>query len=354
MFKSAATVSAKAALPPGSLIHVGRPREEKPYIWVMNYDSEHVEMNENVPTEKVKGLICPGKKNWINIMGVHDVELVRQIGEAFSLHPLVQEDILNTHHRPKVEEFGDYLFIVMKLIHFNEAELSFTNEQISLVLGPDWVISFQEGPPDPFAAVAERISKNRGRIRRMGADYLAYSLMDGVVDSYFLLMENLGNVMEYLEDQVLAEPDRAVLNQLYQLKRELLEQRRAVWPLRELISSLVRGEFPIISEETLPYIRDVYDHTIQVIESTETLRENLAGLIDLYLNSVSNRMNEVMKVLTIVSTIFIPLTFLAGIYGMNFQHMPELAIPWAYPALLAVMLGIGLGMRSFFRRKKWL
>ena len=291
---------------------------------------------------------------WINIDGVHQPENIEKIGKQFKIHPLVLEDVVNTGQRPKMEDFDDYLFIVLKMLHYDEKENETKTEQVSLILSSNYVISFQESEGDVFDPLRERIRVDRGRVRKMRADYLAYSLMDAIVDNYFMVLEKIGERIEDIEDEMIKNPTPEVLQSIHKLKRELIFLRKSVWPLREVISRLERWESPLIDKSIDIYLRDVYDHTIQVIDALETFRDVLSGMLDIYLSSVSNRMNEVMKVLTIIATIFIPLTLIAGIYGMNFRFMPELEIPLAYPMVLLSMLFVGLLMVAYFRKKKWL
>jgi len=264
------------------------------------------------------------------------------------------EDIANTDQRPKIEDFESYLFAVLKMLSYDEKEGEIIVEQLSLILGPSWVISFQENEGDVFDPIRERIRGAQGRIRKMGADYLVYALIDAVVDNYFIAIEKIGEKIEDIEDELVASPSPETLRAIHNLKRQMIVLRKSVWPLREVISRLERWESQLISKLTDIYLRDVYDHTIQVIDAIETYRDMLSGMLDIYLSSVSNRMNEVMKVLTIIATIFIPLTLVAGIYGMNFSYMPELKWDWGYPMVLSIMLAIGLVMLIYFRKKKWL
>jgi len=291
---------------------------------------------------------------WINVDGLHQLGVLESVGDRLGLHPLVLEDILNTGQRPKMEDFGGYIYIVFKMFYSNEMNDEIVEEQISLILGPAFVISFQERRGDVFDALRERIRSDRGRIRKMGADYLTYALLDSVVDNYFVVLEKLGEKMEFLEEELVTHPTTETLQVIHNLKREMAFLRKSVWPLREIVSGLERGESALIQESTGLYLRDVYDHTIQVIDTVETFRDMLSGMLDIYLSSVSNRMNEVMKVLTIIATIFIPLTLIVGIYGMNFQHMPELGWRWGYPLVWLVMLTIGGLMLVYFKRKRWL
>jgi len=282
------------------------------------------------------------------------VEVLEKLGNRFGVHPLALEDILNTEQRPKVEDYGDDLFIVVKLLSSNEERDEIEAEQISLILRPNAILSFQEKEGDDFSTVKERLRAGKGRLRKMGADYLAYTLLDIVVDQYFVVLEKLGERIEVLEGRLLADPGTATLQKIQKLKKEMLLLRKWIWPLREVISSLERGEFPGIQESTRIYLRDVYDHTIQVMDAIEIYRDMLSGMLDIYLSSLNNRMNAVMKVLTIIATIFMPLTFLAGVYGMNFKHMPELDWPWGYPIILIFMAVVAILMLTLFRLKKWL
>jgi len=286
--------------------------------------------------------------------GVHQLELLQEIGTDFALHPLVLEDIANTEHRPKLEDYDSYLFLVVKMLSFDASSGEIQPEQVSLVLAPGVVLSFQERQGDVFQGVRERLRSNKGRIRKMGSDYLAYALLDAVVDSYFVILEQIGEQIEQLEEELVLQSNTRTLDKIHHFKREMILLRKSVWPLREVIGGMQRSESPLIQESTGIFLRDVYDHTIQIIDTVETFRDVLSGLLDLYLSSISNRMNEVMKVLTIIATIFIPLTFIAGIYGMNFTYMPELNWRWSYPLLWLVMITIAGVMIFFFRKKRWL
>ena len=291
---------------------------------------------------------------WINVERWGDSGVVEAVGDRFGIHPLILEDILNDMQRPKVDDFGEYLFIVVKMLDYDAQEESVRAEQLSLILRSNVVISFQDPGGDLFEPIRERLRGAKGRVRRSGADYLAYVLIDAVVDNYFSILEKLGEQIEVLEDELVAQPTRTTLQALHDLKREMIYLRQSAWPLREIVSQLQRGGSPLIADSTQLYLRDVYDHTIHIMDMVETFREMLSGMVDLYLSSISNRMNEIMKLLTIISTVFIPLTFLAGMYGMNFKHMPELDWRWSYPILWAIMIVIVLVMVRYFRRKGWL
>ncbi len=346
--------SKKAGLPPGTLVHIGEQKAEEVTITVIDYDEARFQEEEIKTVEECFPFKDKPTVTWINVDGIHQVEVLELLGDCFGLHPLVLEDILNTDQRPKMEDFGDYIFVVLKTFSYNDQSDELEPEQISLILGPSFVMSFQEREGDVFNPIRERIRSSKGRIRRMGADYLAYALLDSIVDHYFIVLEQVGEEVEFLEEELVTNPTPETLQTIHNLKRDMIFLRKSVWPLREVIGALERGELSLIRESTGIYLRDVYDHTIQVVDTIETFRDMISGMLDIYLSSVSNRMNEVMKVLTIIATIFIPLTLIAGIYGMNFQYMPELGWRWGYPVVWLVMLVIGVVMLVYFRRKKWL
>jgi magnesium transporter len=289
---------------------------------------------------------------WINVEGLNDAPFLEGLGKLFGFHPLALEDVLNCGQRPKVEDYGAYHFIVLKSMRIKPEE-GLELEQISFFLAGNYVLTLQQFHGDSFDAVRERIRRGKGQIRKMGSDYLAYALIDALVDEFFPVLETYGERIEALEDALVLNPTAETLHEIHQVKRDLLLLRRTAWPERDLINSLLHEESDIIRPEVQVFLRDCYDHTIQVIDMIETYRDLAAGLLDVYLSSASNRLNEVMKVLTIISTIFIPLNFIAGLYGMNFTHMPELNEPWGYPAILAVMFVLGVSMVLYFKRKKW-
>jgi magnesium transporter len=283
--------------------------------------------------------------------GLGDAEIIRSIGQLFDLHPLALEDVLSLHQRPKVDDYDTYLYLVVRMLHYGERV---ETEQISLFLGPGLVLTFQEEPGDCLDPIRERIRKGGGRLRHESADYLLYAILDALVDNYFPFLEQLGEVLESLEDEVVANPTRPTLGRVYDIKRDLLNVRRSLWPLRDALGALVHEDSPLLGRVTRLYLRDCYDHTLRVVDIIETYRELAAGLMEVYLSSVSNKLNEVMKVLTVISTIFIPLTFIAGVYGMNFRHMPELEWPWGYSLVWGIMIGAAAVMLVLFRRKGWL
>jgi len=346
--------SKKAGLPPGVLVHIGEKKAEYVRIRVMDYNEENIEEKELKTIEECLTYKDKPTVTWINIDGLHDMDIIQKIGSHFGLHPLVMEDIVHTEQGPKLDDHEDYLFIILKMLFFDEGENQLRFEQFSVVLGPNFVISFQEIFGDVFKQVRERIRAGKGRIRKMGTDYLMYSLMDAIVDHYFIVLEKIAERIEDLEENLIRNPGPETLQTIHNFKRELIFLRKSVWPLREVCSSLERGESSLIHEKTTIFLRDMYDHTIQVIDTTETLRDIVSGMLEVYLSSVSNRMNEVMKLLTVIATIFIPLTFIAGIYGMNFKYMPELDWHWGYFVALGVMFLILFIMLIWFRRKRFI
>jgi|YelNatPaOPRAMG01_1025707.scaffolds.fasta_scaffold00053_5 magnesium transporter len=352
--KSSRKHSLKAGLPPGSLVYTGDKTDKEPEITTVIYHEESY-------TETVSTLFkeCPvispesSTVTWIHVNGLQDTGSLEDLGACFHLHPLVLEDILNTDQRPKLDDYGDYLFIVLKMLQVQE-EGSVAAEQISLIVGNNYVISLHESDQDTFGIIRERLKAGKGRIRKSGADYLAYALLDLIVDQYFVILEDQGEFIEEMETEVVSTPTPATLSQIHRMKRAMIMLRKSVWPLREVISRLERSESPLIKEPTLLYFKDVYDHVIQVIDNIETYRDILSGMLDIYLSSVSNRLNEVMKVLTIIATIFIPLTFIAGVYGMNFKYMPELEWQYGYFVTLGIMITVALFMLHFFKRRGWI
>jgi magnesium transporter len=346
--------SKKIGMAPGTLVHVGEKKVERTRITLLDYNEDQIAERELDSIEACRQYKESGTVRWINIAGIHDVELIQRLGDNFGLHPLVLEDIVNTEQRPKMDDFEDYIFIVMKMVYPDDTRKFIQYEQVSLVIGPSYVISLQEVDKDIFDPVRDRIRKGRGRIRKKGSDYLAYALIDMVVDHYFDVLEVLGEGIEILQDDVIEDPEPESLGIIQRLRKEVLFLRKSVWPLREIVNTIIRSESPLVLEENDIFFRDVYDHGIQVLDTIETFRELLSGTLDIYMSNVSNRMNEVMKVLTIMATIFIPMTFIAGIYGMNFKYMPELEWPWSYPLLWSVLILIFVAMVMWFKRKKWL
>ena len=344
----------KIGLPPGTPVFVGRKKIEETRITLLDYDEKKCEEMEIKKVEEALPFKEKPTITWVNIDGLHDVSILEKFGEYFNLHPLLLEDILNTDQRPKIDDFEKHLYIVLKMLNYNEERGSVIIEQVSLILGENYVLSFQERPEDIFDPIRERIKGKKGKIRSYGADHLFYALIDVIIDNYFLILERLSERIEFLEEEVVSSPGTETIQTIHSLKTNIIFIRKAVWPLRELISRLERGGSVLVRPETEKYIRDVYDHTIQVIDTVETLRDIVSGMLDIYLSSISNKMNEVMKVLTIIATIVIPMTVISGIYGMNFQSMPELAWPFGYPMALLLMLSVAIIMISYFWRKGWL
>ena len=341
-------------LPPGAIVHIGEKKTEKVKISVIDYSIGKFDEKEVKNVEECFPYVKKPAVTWINVDGLHEVEVIEKLGKCFDIHPLVLEDIVNTDQRPKMEDFEKYIFFVLKMLYVNDKTQMIHSEQVSLILRKNFVISFQESIGDVFDVIRERIRKGKGRIRKMGSDYLAYSLIDAIVDNYFIILEGIGEKVENIEHDVVSNPKPEILQQIYNLKREMIYLRKSVWPLREVINSLEREESKLIKDSTHIYLRDLYDHTIQTIDTIETFRDMLSGMLDIYMSSVSNKMNEIMKVLTIFAAIFIPLTFIAGIYGMNFQYMPELSIPWAYPAIWVIIILVSVSLLAYFKHKKWL
>ena len=345
----------KIGMPSETLVYTGDQVGGKIKITLIDYDEQTFEERPVKTADECAIYRTKPTATWINVDGVHDPAAMERLGGCFGLHRLVVEDILSVVQRPKVEDYGDYLYIVLKMLTYDDREGRVVPEQVSLVVGDNFLLSFQEGMAgDAFHLLRERLRTGRGKVRKMGVDYLAYSLLDALVDGYFFILEKLGDRIDVLEEELIVKTSRSGVEKLYRLKRELLFLHKAVWPLREVISSLQRRESPLIHQTTTPYLRDVYDHVVQVIDSVEIYREMLTEMLDTYLSSVSYRLNEIMKVLTIIATIFMPLTFLAGVYGMNFRHMPELEWKYGYLFVWIIMAGIGIAMGFYFKRKKWM
>ncbi|MCB0292082.1 MAG: magnesium/cobalt transporter CorA [Calditrichaeota bacterium] len=339
---------------PGTYVFTGERKIDKVKITLMEYDGQKLEFKTVENVEQTFPYKDKPSVSWINIYGLHETEVMEKIDRHFGIHPLILEDIVNTNQRPKIEIFDGYVFIVLKMLWFDEQKMELTVEQISLIVGPNFLICFQEWEGDIFNHIRERMKVESSRLRTRGADYLCYAILDVIVDHYFLVLEKIGDKIESLEEEVLDDPDQQTMHKINRLKRDLIFLRKSIWPLREVISGIERGEIDLFEDRNMPFIRDLYDHTIQVIDTIESYRDMTAGILDMYMSVISNRMNEVMKVLTIIATIFIPLTFLAGIYGMNFDHMPELHWPWAYPLFWLIMIVVAAIMVVFFRRKQWL
>ena len=354
MPKSVNTVSKKTGLPPGSLVHVGKSPDSKTKISVVNFSKEYFEeldlqsIDEILQYKKTKFI------TWVIIEGLLDVTLIESIGTHFSIHPLVLEDILNTNQRPKFEEHDDYLYFVIKSLSSEEDVLSIIYEQVSILVLDNIVFTFKEKQDRIFEPIKVQLRNSKGRIRNQGTDYLAYLILDNIVDLYFPLLDTLDETIGTVEEKLLISPTSDTLSIIQRLKRELISMRRSIAPIRELINGTLRCESPLIKDSVRIYLRDVNDHVLRVTEAVDSYRDIVIGLLDIYISSVSYKLNEVMKLLTVFATIFIPLTFITGIYGMNFEYMPELKWHWSYPVLWLVMIGIFIGMLFYFRRKKWI
>ena len=347
--------SHKTGLPPGSLVHIGTVPEHETRISMIDYTTETVAETVIASVNELLPFRDSDTVTWVMVEGLADISVIEDIGDMFGIHHLALEDILNTHQRPKFEEFEDYLFIVLKALLSEGNKFAVSHEQVSILVLEKVVFTFKEKIDEVFAPVQQRIRTSKGRFRSLGPDFLTYSILDAIIDQNFILMDALDEAITAIEDQLLVgEPSNATLNSIQKLKREIVGARRFISPIRELVSQMLRSESRLIDEKTHIYLRDVSDHVIRIIESIELHRDITSGLLDIYISSVSNRMNEVMKVLTVFASIFIPMTFLTGIYGMNFDYMPELNWHWAYPALWCVFISIPTVLLVYFKRKKWL
>jgi magnesium transporter len=343
----------KAGLAPGQAVFSGEQKVDEPIITIMQYNAGNATTIERFDPSHLDGLMDEHHVTWIDICGLHDTEMIVDICKQFNIHALVQEDIVHTAQRPKMDDFDEHIFLVLRDISLSESQEEIDNEQISIVLGAGFVLSFRERPSHRFDPLLSRINSKKFRIRRQKADYLAYALMDMIVDNYFALLETLGEQIDTLQEALLTDPQSQMLQQIHSFRTQMITLRRAVWPLRETIGKFERSESELIEDSTLPYVRDLYDHTIQVMDVIENYRDILSGMLDTFLSSLSNRMNEVMKTLTVIATIFIPPTFFAGVYGMNFEWLPELHWKWGYPAFWTIMIFITLYQIRFFKKKGW-
>ncbi|OIQ24079.1 magnesium/cobalt transporter CorA [Lacinutrix sp. MedPE-SW] len=339
---------------PGALVYTGKKETQKLFIETFDYNIDTVIEKELLNIEEAFQFKSSNSVTWINLNGLNHIDAIETLGKHYDLHPLVLEDIVNTGQRPKFDEYDDYIFIVLKMMYYDESE-TIVSEQVSLILGENYVLSLQEAEGDVFDALRERIRQSKGRIRGLGPDYLLYALIDSIVDHYYAIIETMGNKIEDLEDNLFEGLTKEeISSDIQELKREVLKIRRAIFPLREIINRVDKSESKLIDSKTLHYFADVYDHIIQVSDTIDIYREMIWGLMDMYMTTISNRMNEVMKVLTIIATIFIPLTFIAGVYGMNFDNIPELHYKYGYHTVWLVMILIFIGMMYYFKRKKWL
>ena len=345
--------SRKAGLPPGTLVHIGDKKPDTVKITVFSYDARHFQEQQVAKAEEIPTAPAPCV-TWVDVGGVHKIEVLETFGKMFGLHSLLLEDIANTDQRPKLDDYGGYGYVVLKMLYEGKRPGDVIVEQVSLVYGNTFLLSFQENGGDVFQAVKERLRSGKGRLRHAGSDYLLYALIDSIVDRYFVVLEAVGERIEALQDIVVSSPEPETLREIHALKRQLLFLRRSVWPLRDVMNNLSRSEGRFLQDSTKVFFRDVYDHVVQIVDTIESLREMVSSMLEIYLSSVSYRLNAVMKVLTIITTIFMPLSFIASIYGMNFEHMPELKSNWGYPVVLALMGLTGIAMLAFFKRKNWL
>ena len=348
------TMLESIGLPPGTPVFVGEQQSEAVKITLYDYDDAHTERRIVQSIEECFPYKDMPSVTWINVDGLHDVAMLERLAHDYGLHPLTIEDIVNTQQRPKVEFFDNYIALNLKMYTFDINTYELDIDHVSLVLGKNFVLTFQERQGDLFDAIRARIQYNKGKIKKGGADYLAYSLLDAIVDGYFKVLDRIGDEIEDIEEKLFTNPESSILQDLHDLRQELIFFRKTVWPLRTIMNELDRQETELIEDSTSVYLRDLYDHVVQVIETLETFREMLSGHLEVYLSTISNKTNEIMKFLTIIGTIFIPLTFIAGVYGMNFKYMPELEWRWGNYLIWAIMIGIGVALLAYFRKKKWI
>jgi magnesium transporter len=345
----------KAGMPPGTVVYAGEKAPQPVKITLMDYDASVFKEQTLDSIEGAFNYKTTQTMTWINIDSLSDVSVVEKLGKHFDLHPLVLEDIAVPSQRSKVEDYDDYLFIVLRMLRFDHVKNEIINEQVSMILRDHCLITFQESVGDVFDQIRDRLRTNKGRARKMSVDYLAYCLIDAIVDYYFVILDTYGEKIENLEDELLGNPGQQILSQIHEFKRELTLLRKCVWPMRELASTMQRSENALITDSTRIYFRDVYDHTIQIIDTIESLRDVVASLLEIYLSSMSNRMNAQMKMLTMIATIFMPLSFLSGVYGMNFKHFPELESWWTYPyGFWGLIVVVATTMFFVFKRQKWI
>ncbi len=346
-------ISRKAGDSPGTVAHVGRKKVEQVRISIVDYDAEKLETVEVADLNSIAAFREQPTVTWLTVAGLHDVATLKEVGESFGIHALTLEDIANTTHRPKMDTFDDYLFVVGKFLKFNNEAQRLEIEQLSLILGREFLLVAQEDNDNLFGGVLDRLTQSRGRIRKRGPDYLAYTLLDAIVDHYLVAVESFGDLMDDLQTRLLKQPDRAIQNEIFHLREQILWVSKAVAPMREIVRELINSESDLIQEETLPFMRDVHDHMMQVVDALDHFKESVNSLLELYHTTVSNQMNDIMKVLTIIATIFIPLSFIAGVYGTNFKYIPELEWNWGYFGMLGLMALTAGGMLVYFWRKRW-
>lgn len=343
----------KAGAPPGTLMHLGEHRTSRVKITRINYGEQDFKEQRDLDLDRLFDSEMEYPCEWVNFDGIHDVAMIERIGSHYSIDMLVLEDIVNSSQRPKIEDYDDFTYIVLRMLIYNERKKEVESEQVSIILNDSTILTFQEKETDDFEPIRERIRKKKGRIHKAGIDFLCYSIIDFIIDNYFIVLENIGERVDDLEDEVLTEPDDETIQKVHALKRDTLAIKKSLWPLRDILSVLLKSDSRMVLDETKLYLRDAYDHTVEAIETVEAYRDFISGLLDIYLSSISQRMNEVMKVLTLISTIFIPLTFIAGVYGMNFKYMPELEARFGYYVILAMMVVLAGCMLFYFKKKNW-
>ncbi|MDO8642150.1 MAG: magnesium/cobalt transporter CorA [Candidatus Woesearchaeota archaeon] len=353
---SLAKRSQKVGMPPGTLVHVGTQRFHTPKITIFDYNKHAFQEKVVSSVEECVKFKKTSTVTWINVDGVHDKTLIETFGKHFGFHPLLLEDVMNTDQRLKMDDYGNHLFIVLKMIYVHHSTHQLVEEQVSIIIGPNYIFTFQEKSDDAdvFDLIRNRIRQGKASVRENGPDFLAYSLIDAIVDHYFIVLEKISERIETIEETLLVNPTADTLRSIHELKRQTIKIRKSLWPLREVILGLERLGSGLIKKQTMPYLRDVYDHTIQLIDTIETQRDVMGGMIDVYLSSTSNKLNEVMKFLTVIGTIFIPITWITGIYGMNFRHFPELEWKYSYFVVVGIMITIAFCMMLYFKKKKWL
>jgi magnesium transporter len=346
--------SHKAGLPPGALVPIGKATSVSTTIDSIIFNSDELIVNQSIDASDIDAHVEDTRILWLDVKGLKQIDAVEMIGRKFNLHPLVLEDILNSAQRPKIEDYNDYLFIVIKSLRYDDVDFVTETEQISFILGKNFVITLRDVESPLFEPVIQRLKVRKSKLREGKVDYLTYSCIDLIIDNYFLILEKIGDRIETIEDALVSKPSHQTLGQIHKLKTDLIFLRKSLWPLREIISRMLGGDIPFINESLRPYLRDLFDHAIHAIDTVETFRDITSGMIDIYLSSVNNRLNETMRVLTIIATIFIPLTFLCGWYGMNFDDMPELKWRYGYPMVITLAIAVASSMLFYFRKKKWI
>lgn len=344
----------KVGKPPGSLIHVGDKLEEKVRLSVIDYSDTAYEEKEITSVDEIAAFRDKSSITWLNVDGLHDISVIESVGKQFDIHPLVLEDILNTESRPKIEDYDDYVFFILKMFDYDEGTKKISSEQVSLLMLQDTVLSFQEKHGDVFDSLRQRLRNGKGTIRKRKSDYVTYAIIDSIVDRYYLILEKLGLELEDIHEKITKNPQQDDLQMLHSLRQEVIALRNSILPLRELVNNYLHLESELIEDDTKNYLRDLYDHTIQVIETIESYRDAISGLFDVSLSQIVNKTNEIMKVLTMIAIIFIPVTFIAGVYGMNFENMPELSSTYGYPFVLITMTTIAVSMLLFFKKRRWI